>query len=104
MTDKPRMRLELHLISEATNERYAQAVRLEDDEAVDRWEHSLGKLKPPSELDTRTFEETIQAMQRREFRRSAIVSQAKTLGDALCDLLEDREGWHGADRQERTTQ
>lgn len=48
-----------------------------------------------------SFEEVVQVMRVREFRRQLLVAQASQLGAALADHLEDREGWHGVERAER---
>lgn len=48
-----------------------------------------------------TFDEAVRVMKRKEFRRQLLVSAAQQCGAALADYLEDKEGWHGLDRQER---
>jgi hypothetical protein len=49
-----------------------------------------------------TMDATIEVMQAREFRRSLLKHAATQAGGQLADFLEDREGWHGIERQERT--
>jgi hypothetical protein len=44
----------------------------------------------------------VKKMQAREFRRKLLIQAATNTGGMLADFLEDREGWHGIDRQERT--
>lgn len=48
-----------------------------------------------------SFEEAVEVMRVKELRRGLLVSAATQVGGALADHLEDREGWHGLDRQER---
>ncbi len=45
--------------------------------------------------------DTIQMMRVREFRKKLLTSVAAQSGAALAEHLEDREGWHGLDRQVR---
>jgi hypothetical protein len=47
-----------------------------------------------------SFDEAVRVMRRREFRRDLLTSAAAQCGSALADYLEDKEGWHGIDRQE----
>jgi hypothetical protein len=39
-------------------------------------------------------------LQVREFRRDLLVAAAKVAAQQLADFLQDREGWHGLDRQD----
>jgi len=48
-----------------------------------------------------TFDEAVRVMKRKDFRRKLLTSAAAQCGGALADYLEDKEGWHGIDRQER---
>lgn len=45
------------------------------------------------------FEATVEILKVKEFRRDLLKSQASRCGGALADHLEDREGWHGIERQ-----
>jgi hypothetical protein len=47
------------------------------------------------------LEQAVELMRVREFRRKLLISAATQCGAALADHLEDREGWHGIERQER---
>lgn len=49
-----------------------------------------------------SFETAVEIMKRKEFRRGLLMSAASQCGEALANFLEDREGWHGIDRQEKT--
>jgi hypothetical protein len=46
------------------------------------------------------FEQTVSTLKSRQFRRDLLERAAQMLGKKLADHLEDREGWHGLDRQE----
>jgi hypothetical protein len=47
-------------------------------------------------------EEFFKVLKVREFRREMLIAEATKLGHALADHLEDAEGWHGLERQEKT--
>jgi hypothetical protein len=46
------------------------------------------------------FEETVSVLKERQFGRDLLERAATMLGKQLADHLEDREGWHGIERQE----
>jgi len=48
------------------------------------------------------FAQTASVIKKRHFRRQELIAAAKMLGMGLADFLEDREGWHGEQRQEAT--
>lgn len=48
-----------------------------------------------------TFQGAVRMMQVREFRKKLLTEAARLGGVALAEHLEDREGWHDRDRQER---
>lgn len=48
------------------------------------------------------FDGAMKVLHERKFRRDLLVNAVTRAGKALCDQLEDREGWHGEDRQEKT--
>lgn len=60
------------------------------------------KLKPPSEYlpGELSFNDGVEILQVREIRREAFINDARRMGMALANHLEDKEGWHGLDRQE----
>ncbi len=47
------------------------------------------------------FEEMVEVLRMKEFRRGTLKQVATQLGGKLADYMEDSEGWHGTDRQER---
>lgn len=47
------------------------------------------------------FDQTVRILKERKFRRDLLIDAATQLGHSLADYLEDAEGWHGEDRQER---
>lgn len=47
-----------------------------------------------------SFEDAVKVLKVREFRKRLLIDTAKQAGAQLAEFLEDREGWHGLDRQE----
>lgn len=47
------------------------------------------------------FDQTVTVLKEKKFRRDEIEHAARVLARMLCDHLEDAEGWHGEQRQER---
>jgi len=61
------------------------------------------EIKPPrAGFDAVTFEDAVEVLRVRELRRKDFIRDAARMGMALADHLEDKEGWHGVDRQERS--
>lgn len=56
----------------------------------------------PAPIGGPTFDDAVEVLQVREFRRKLLIEAATGSGMQLADFLEDREGWHGLDRQEST--
>jgi len=48
------------------------------------------------------FDQAVEVLRVKEYRRKLFLEAARFTGMALADFLEDREGWHGLDRQEKT--
>lgn len=100
--NEPRFTLEVKLRSPDGRTLYAMAVNLEPDECSDM-ERIVGDMRLSREFDDGSvggLDEVVRTMRRREFRRDALVNKARLLGMQLADLMEDKDGWHGADRQE----
>lgn len=51
-----------------------------------------------------SFDEACRIMRVKEIRRGLMEIAAHQCSMALCDFLEDREGWHGVDRQDSAAQ
>ena len=47
------------------------------------------------------FDTAVEVLRVKEFRRSLLKEAGAWAGVQLADFLEDREGWHGIERQER---
>jgi len=63
---------------------------------------SFTNLSPPTRgLGASTFDEVVDILRVKELRRKEFIRDATRMGHALADFLEDKEGWHGIDRQER---
>ena len=43
----------------------------------------------------------VRLMKVRQFRRGLLIDCASKTGEMLADHLEDKEGWHGVERQQR---
>ena len=50
----------------------------------------------------RSLEEMAKVLHQKKFRREMFLDLMRKLGGRMADHLEDAEGWHGEDRQERT--
>ena len=55
-----------------------------------------------ADMGTTPFDATVEVLRVREFRRGLLRDAAAWAGLQLADFLQDREGWHGLDRQEAT--
>lgn len=62
----------------------------------------VGEMRASAELGIGlvSFGEACRIMHTKEFRRDLMADAARQCSLALCDFLEDREGWHGVDRQD----
>ena len=64
----------------------------------------LERIKPPFPPDIPTigqsFNEVVEIMRRKQFRRDLFVREAFRLGQLLADRMEDAEGWHDMSRME----
>lgn len=56
-------------------------------------------LNPPSPFDGCGFEETVEVIRKREYRKEDFERMAKLLAIKLGERMEDEEGWHGVSRQ-----
>jgi hypothetical protein len=62
---------------------------------------AVDDMKLMNSLGAGSMSATVEMMRVREFRKKLLTSAAAQCGTALAEHLEDREGWHGLDRQER---
>ena len=60
------------------------------------------RIVPEMRFGALKFDDVVDVMRVREFRRGLLIEAARMAGMQIADFLEDREGWHGADRQEST--
>ncbi len=56
-------------------------------------------LDPPNPFDMRGFEETVEVIRKREYRKEDFERMAKSLAVKLGERMDDEEGWHGIGRQ-----
>lgn len=64
--------------------------------------HTAGefeRIAPPVPL-MNSFDDAVEILRRREFRKDLFQRAARNLGTLLAETMEDKEGWHGVDRQE----
>ena len=60
--------------------------------------HSVPFLPGAVPLDS--FEQVVDVMRRREFRKDTFTHEARRLGTLLAERMEDAEGWHDTSRIE----
>lgn len=73
-----------------------------DDKAAFKGERIGGDFRFEAGLGSLSLAGATQIIRERAFRRDLLTLAATKAGRALCDQLEDREGWHGEDRREKT--
>ena len=59
-------------------------------------------LRELGPLGLMSFDDAVEILKVKEFRRGKLVYCAQMMGEQMANFLEDREGWHGLDRQEAT--
>lgn len=89
----PKWQLEMSMIG-PYGERYTVAVELGRHTAEE-----VHRLPPPIP-GLVSFDDAVQVLKRREFRKDLFTDTATRLGTMLAERLEDKEGWHGVERQE----
>jgi hypothetical protein len=73
-----------------------------DDSVAFKGERIADDFRFDASVSAMPFDGAVQVLREKTFRRDLLTACAKRAGAALCDQLEDREGWHGEDRQEKT--
>ncbi len=63
-------------------------------------DRQVDDIKTPTPGIGPTFEEMVEILRVKEYRRGMLKVIASQLGGKLADYMEDSEGWHGIDRQE----
>ena len=84
------------ILEERFGKSYEVVMPLDTYDAVDKYV----TLVPPSAFDGRTFEKTIDVIEKRNRRTEDFTRVANLLGKKLAERMEDEEGWHGSSRQE----
>jgi hypothetical protein len=56
-------------------------------------------VPPPGPFDGLSFDNVVERIQKKEFRKDILETECLRLGRAMGEHLEDKEGWHGVDRQ-----
>lgn len=82
------------ILEDPVGKRWEVAVALDEFTAADRY-----ILKPPHDFDMRTFEQTVEVIRKKEYRKDDFRRTAMALATALGERMEDEEGWHGVERQ-----
>jgi hypothetical protein len=60
-----------------------------------RFEASIGSM---------SMNDAVKVLNVKQVRKKLLALAARNLGESLAEHLEDREGWHGVDRQERVNE
>lgn len=89
----PQWCLEMSMIG-PYGERYTQRVALDHRTASD-----IQKIDPPVTV-INSFDDAVNFIKRREYRKDLFTHAATQLGTQLAERMEDAEGWHGMSRQE----
>ncbi len=92
--------LEMSLVG-PLGERIGIAIQLDPHTAQE-----IQRIDPPSEFglfipNGDMFAEAVKVLKRREYRKTLFIDEARRLGTRLAERMEDKEGWHGVERQER---
>jgi len=74
---------------------YSVVMTMDDFIVYDRYVN----LNPPSPFDMCGFEETVEIIRKREYRKEDFERMARLLAIKLGERMEDEEGWHGVSRQ-----
>lgn len=83
------------MLEDSFGKRWEVAMPIDAFDAMDRYVD----LKPPQEFDMRTFDQTVEIIRKREYRKEDFRNAAVKLATALGERMEDEEGWHGISRQ-----
>ena len=76
------------------SERYTARIKL--DPVTAREAHDI----PPPVPGLVSFDDAVEVLKRREYRKDLFIDAARRLGTLLAERMEDAEGWHDASRQE----
>lgn len=97
MDRSPQFKLRM-ILEEPFGKSYEVVMPIDAFQAVDRY---VG-LSPPSEFDPgATMDSVVERIRKREYRKDDFRAAAVQLATALGERMEDEEGWHGVERQER---
>lgn len=89
---RPVFTLQLRLVDYTGKHLVAQGIEL------DTFDFNLNIPKP----FLGGLEDMAQAMKARQRRRDLLVRQALQMGEGFADFLDDADGWHGEERQDKT--
>lgn len=73
-----------------------------DESVAFKGERIADDFKFNASIGAMPMSDAAQILYARGFRRNMLMKCAQQAGAQLADHLEDREGWHGVDRQEKT--
>ncbi len=98
MSREPQFKLRM-ILEDPFGKSYQVVMPIDAFEAYDRYVN----LTPPSEFDfpALTLERAVERIRVREYRKEAFRVYATMLATQLGERMEDEEGWHGVERQER---
>lgn len=99
MSDKPRFTIELRIRDNQMGEAdYRHAIGCDD--AMRISQRVVEDIKAPAPFGMTSFDQTIEVMKKREFRRDLLLEAARVLAGQMANRLEDAEGWHDESRKE----
>jgi len=71
------------------------------DEFIKFGDRHVEELRYPMPGVGPAFNQVVETLRLRDVRRDLLKSSAKNLGAQMASYMEDEEGWHGTDRQDR---
>lgn len=81
-------------------ESYTMMISLDESVASDIERVPPLPERGPPGVGMNTFEEAVEVLQTRQFRKDLFIAQAHNLGALLAERMEDAEGWHDQSRVE----
>ena len=96
---KPRFTIEMRIHDNyGFEEPYSHAIGCDD--AMRISQRTVDEIKAPAGLSMMSFDQTVEVMKTREFRRDLLIAAAKQLAGQMADRMQDAEGWHDERRKD----
>lgn len=87
-------------LSGPMGERFDIVVNLGEDVISDVVRVNPPRPFPFTALDTPSLDDVVSVLRRKQLRKDLFANECQRLGTMLAERMEDKEGWHGPDRQE----